>query len=144
MADLANPYKDMVRALMRLWYRPDDSDMSYVEEAPPVKEGFESRHVQVGDLLGNPHGRCTEMVTKKVLGDVYLSAKPLFGSGLIIGGDDLDVALGAEKGKGPPRLEDEISKMSMYISKNDFSAYFSYPAYPAYKPNKPGKPCHPN
>lgn len=84
------------------------------------------------------------MVTKKVLGDVYLSAKPLFGSGLIIGGDDLDVALGAEKGNGPPRLEDEISKMSVYISKNDFLAYFAYPAYSAYKPNKPGKPYHPN
>ena len=29
--------------------------MSDVEEAPAVKKGFESGHVCVGDLLGNPH-----------------------------------------------------------------------------------------
>ena len=94
-------------------YKPDDSDMSDVEEAPAVKKEFESGHVCVGDLLGNPHGKLVGRVTKEVASDVYLSAKRLFGDGPVIGGDDLDEALERGKGKESVVLGDEISEMSM-------------------------------
>ena len=51
------PHEEATQALVRLVYRPHDSDMSDVEEAPAVKKGFESGHVRVGDELGNPHGQ---------------------------------------------------------------------------------------
>lgn len=79
-------------------YRPDHNDMSDLEAGPAVQEVFESGHVCVEDLLGNLHGRCTRMVTREVMGDVHLSASRIFGSGPIIGGDDLNIAL--ETGKG--------------------------------------------
>ena len=107
------PFAEATRAPVRLRYRPDDSDMSDVEEAPAVKEGFESGHVCVGDLLGNPHGKHVGRVTKEVASDIYLSAKRLFGDGPIVGGDDLDEALGRGKGKGPVVLGDEISEMGV-------------------------------
>ena len=107
------PFAEATRAPVRLRYRPDDSDMSDVEEAPAVREGFESGHVCVGDLLGNPHGKRVGRVTKEVASDVYLSAKRLFGDGPVVGGDDLDEALGRGKGKEPVALGDEISEMSV-------------------------------
>ena len=87
--------------------------MSDVEQAPAVEEGFESGHVCVGDLLGNPHGKRVGRVTKEVASDVYLSAKCLFGDGPVVGGDDLDEALGKGKGREPVVLGDEISEMSV-------------------------------
>ena len=66
------PFAEATRATVRLRYRPDDSDMSDVEEAPAVKKGFESGHVCVGDLLGNPHGKRVGRVTKEVASDIYL------------------------------------------------------------------------
>ena len=107
------PFEEAMRAPVRLRYRPDDSDMSDVEEALAVKEGFESTHVCVGDLLGNPHGKRVGRVTKEVASDVYLSAKRLFGDGPVVGGDDLDEALGGGKGREPVMLGDEISEMSV-------------------------------
>ena len=107
------PYTEATRAPVRLRYRPDDSDMSDVEEAPAVKEGFESGQVCVGDLLGNPHGKRVGRVTKEVANDIYLSAKRLFGNGPVVGGDDLDEALGMGKGKEPVVLGDEMSEMSV-------------------------------
>ena len=106
-------FAEATRAPVRLRYRPDDSDMSDVEEAPAVKEGFESGHVCGGDLLGNPHGKPVGRVTKEVASDVYLSAKRLFGDGPVVGGDDLDEALGKAKDRGPVVLGDEISEMSV-------------------------------
>ena len=106
-------YAEATRAPVRLRYRPDDSDMSDVEEAPALKEGFESGHVCIGKLLGNPHGKHVKRVTKEVASDVYLSAKRLFGDGPVDGGDDLDEALGRGKGKQPVVLGDEISEMSV-------------------------------
>ena len=50
------PYAEATRAQVRLRYRLDDNDMSDVEEALAVKEGFESGHVCVGDLLGDKGG----------------------------------------------------------------------------------------
>ena len=87
--------------------------MSDVDEAPAVKEGLEYGHVCISDLLGNPHGKRVGRVTKEVAGDVYLSAKRHFGDGPIVGGDDLDEALGKTKGKGPVVLGDELSEMSV-------------------------------
>ena len=107
------PFAEATRAPVRLRYRPDDSDMSDVEKAPAVKGGFESGHVCVGDLLGNPHGKRVGRVTKEVASDIYLSAKRLFGDGSIVGGDDLDEVLGKGKGKEPVALGDEISEMSV-------------------------------
>ena len=52
-------------------------------------------------------------MTKEVASDVYLSAKRLFGDGPVVGGDDLDEALGKGKGKKPAVLRDEISEMSV-------------------------------
>lgn len=72
-------YEEATRALVRFRYKPDDNDMSDVAEAAAVKEGFESGHVHVGDLLGNPHGKGVGRVTKEVVGDVYLSAGRLLG-----------------------------------------------------------------
>ena len=92
------PYAEATGAPVRLCYRLDDNDMSDVEEALAVKEVFESGHVCVGDLLGNPHGKHVGRVTKEVASDVYLSAKRLFGDGPVVGGDDLDEALGRGKG----------------------------------------------
>lgn len=112
-ADGENPYENRAGAPVWLQYRPDNSAMSDMKEALAVKEGFESGHVCVGDMLGNPHGRRTGMVTKEVLGDVYLLAKRLVGSGLIVGGDDLDVTLKADNGKGPLRVEEAISEMKV-------------------------------
>ena len=93
------PYAEATIAPVRLHYRLEDSDMSDMEEAPAVKEGFESGHVCVGDWLGNPHGKLVGRVTKEVASDVYLSANLLFGDGPIVGGDDLYEALGRGKGK---------------------------------------------
>ena len=107
------PFAEATRAPVRLRYRPDDSDMSDVEEAPAVKEGFESGHVCVGDLLGNPHGKRVGRVTKEVASDIYLSAKHLFEDGPVVGGDHLDEAVGRGKGKEPVTLGDEISEMSV-------------------------------
>ena len=107
------PFAEATRAPVRLRYRPDDSDMSDVEEALAVKKGFELGHVCVGDLLGNPHGKRVGKVTKEVASDIYLSAKRLFGDGRVVGGDDLDEALGKGKGGEPVGLEDEISEMSV-------------------------------
>lgn len=73
------PYGEATRAPVRFQYKPDDNDMSDVAEAAAVKEGFESGHVHVGDLLGNPHGKGVGRVTKEVVGDVYLSAGRLLG-----------------------------------------------------------------
>ena len=87
--------------------------MSDVEEAPAVKKGFESGYVCVGDLLGNPNGKRVGRVTKEVASDIYLSAKCLFGDGPVVGGDDLDVALGRGKRKDPIVLGDAISVMSV-------------------------------
>ena len=87
--------------------------MSDVEEALAVKKGFESGHVCVGDLLGNPHGKRVGRATKEVASDVYLSAKRLFGNGPVVGGDDLDEALGRGEGKEPVVLRDEIREMSV-------------------------------
>ena len=106
-------FAEATSAPVRLRYRPDDSDMSDVEEAPAVKKGFELGHVCVGDLLGNPHGKRVGRVTKEVASDIYLSAKRLFGDGPVVGGDDLDEALGRGKGKEPVVLGDEISEMSV-------------------------------
>ena len=78
-----------------------------------MKKGFESGHVCIGDLLGNPHGKRVGRVTKEVASDVYLSAKRLFGDGPCVGGDDLDEVLGWSKGKEPVVLGDEISEMSV-------------------------------
>ena len=111
--DDGTPFAEATRAPVRSRYRPDDSDMSDVEEAPAVKEGFELGHVCVGDLLGNPHGKRVGRVTKEVASDIYLSAKRLFGNGPVVGGDDLDEALGRDKGREPVVLGDEISEMSM-------------------------------
>ena len=107
------PFAEATRAPVRLRYRPDDSDMLDVEEAPAVKEGFESGHVCVGDLLGNPHGKRVGRVTKEVASDIYLSAKRLFGDGPVVVGDDLDEALGRGEGREPMVLGDEISEMSV-------------------------------
>ena len=107
------PYAEAMIAPVRLHYRPEDSDMSDMEGALAVKEGFESGHVSVGDWLGNPHGKRVGRVTKEVASDEYLSAKLLFGDGPVIGGDDLDEALGRGKGKEPVVLGDEISEMSV-------------------------------
>ena len=107
------PFAEATRAPVRLRYRPDDSDMSDVEEAPAVKKGFEWGHVCVGDLLGNPHGKRVGRVTKEVASDVYLSAKRLFGDGPVVGGDDLYEALRGGKGNEPLVLGDEISEMSV-------------------------------
>ena len=107
------PFADATRAPVRLRYRPDDSDMSDVEEAPAVKKGFESGHVCVGDLLGNQHGKRVGRVTKEVASNIYLSAKRLFGDGPVVGGDDLDEALGKGKGREPVVLGHEISEMSV-------------------------------
>ena len=107
------PFVKATRGPVRLRYTPDDSDMSDVEEAPAVKKEFEWGHVCVGDLLGNPHGKLVGRVTKEVASDVYLSAKRLFGDGPVVGGVDLDEALGRGKGKEPVVLGDEISEMSM-------------------------------
>ena len=74
------PFAEAIRAPVRLRYRPDDSDMSDVEEAPAVKEGFESRHVCVGDLLGNPHGKRVGRVTKEVASDIYLGLSASLGT----------------------------------------------------------------
>ena len=106
-------FAEATRAPVQLRYRLHDSDMSDVEEALAVKEEFESRHVCVGDLLGNPHGKRVGRVTKEVASNVYLSAKRLFGDGPVVGGDDLDEALGRGKGKEPVVLGDEISEMSV-------------------------------
>ena len=111
--DNGAPFAEATRAPIRLRYRPDDSDMSDVEEAPAVKEGFESGHVCVGDLLGNPHGMRVGRVRKEVASDIYLSAKRLFGDGPVVGGDDLDEALGRGKGKEPVVLGDETREMSV-------------------------------
>ena len=107
------PFAEATRAPLWLRYRPDDSDMSDVEEAPAVKKGFESGHVCVGDLLGNLHGKCVGRVTKEVASDVYLSTKRLFGDGPVVRGDDLDEALGRGKGKEPEVLWEEVSEMSV-------------------------------
>ena len=104
--DNGAPFADATRAPIRLRYRPDDSNMSDVEEAPAVKEGFESGHVCVGDLLGNPHGMRVGRVRKEVASDIYLSAKRLFGDGPVVGGNDLDEALGRGKGKEPVVLRE--------------------------------------
>ena len=106
-------FAEAIRAPIRLRYRPDDSDMSDVKEAPAVKEGLESGHVCVGELLGNPHGKRVGRVTKEVASDVYLSAKRLFEDGPVVGGDDLDEALGRSKGKELVVLGDEISEMGV-------------------------------
>ena len=84
-----------------------------VEEAPVVKQVFESGHMWVGDLLGNPHGKCVGRVIKEVASDVYLSGKYLVGDRLVIGGDDLDKVLGRGKGKEPLMLPDDISEISV-------------------------------
>ena len=107
------PFAEATRALIWLRYRSDDSDMSDVEEAPAVKKGFKSGHVYVGDLLGNPNGKHVGRVTKEVASDIYLSAKCLCGDGPVVGGDDLDVALGTGKCKEPVVLGDKISVMSV-------------------------------
>ena len=104
---------EATRAPIRLRYRPEDSNMSDVAEAPAVKKGFQSGHVCVGDLLGNPHGKRVGRVTKEVASDIYLSAKRLFGDGPVVGGDDLDEALERGKGKEPVLLGDEISEISV-------------------------------
>ena len=78
-----------------------------------MKKGFESGHVCVGDLLGNLHRKRVGRVTKEVASEVYLSAKRLFGDGPVVGGDDLDEALGRSKSKEPVVLGDEIIEMSM-------------------------------
>ena len=111
--DNGTPFVEATRALVRLRYRPDDSDMSDVEEAPAVKEGFELGHVCVGDLLGNPHGKRVGRVTKEVATDIYLSAKRLFGDGPVVGRDDLDEVLGRGKSREPVVLGDKISEMSV-------------------------------
>ena len=111
--DNGAPFAEATRAPVRLRYRLDNSDMSDVEEAPAVKKGFESGHVCVGDLLGNPHGKRVGRVTKEVASNIYLSAKRLFVDGPVVGGDDLDEALGKGKGREPVVLEDEISEMSV-------------------------------
>ena len=107
--DNGAPFAEATRAPVRLRYRLDDSDMSDVEEAPAVKKGFESGHVCVGDLLGNPHGKRVWRGTKEVASDIYLSAKRLFGDGPVVGGDDLDEALvkAAEKRARKKAAEDE-------------------------------------
>ena len=107
------PFAEATRAPVWIGYKPDDSDMSNVEEAPAGKKGFESGHVCVGDLLGNPLGRRVGRVTKEVASNIYLSAKRLFGDGQVVGGDDLDKALWRGKGKEPVVLGDEISEMSV-------------------------------
>ena len=107
------PFAEATKAPIRLRYKPDDSDMSDMEEAPAVKKGFESGHVCVGDLSGNPHGKRVGRVTKEVASDVYLPAKRLFGDGPVVRGDDLDEGLGRSKGKEPVVLGDEISEMSV-------------------------------
>ena len=78
------PYEEALRAPARLRYRPDDSNISDVEEAPAVKEGFESGYVCVGDLLGNPYGKRVGRLTKEVAGDVYVLAKCLFVDGPVV------------------------------------------------------------
>ena len=76
-----------------------------------MKKEFESGHVCVGDLLGNPHRKRVGRVTKEVAGDVYVSARRLFGDGPFVGGDDLDEVLGKGKGKDPVVLENRLSEM---------------------------------
>ena len=78
-----------------------------------MKEGFESGHVCVGDLLGNPYGKRVGRVTKQVAGDVYVLAKRLFVDGPVVRGDDLDEVLGRGGSKEPVMLGDEISEMSV-------------------------------
>ena len=111
--DDGTPFEEATRVPVRLRYRPDDSDMSDVEEAPAVKEGFELGHVCVGDLLGNPHGKRVGRVMKEGASDVYLSAKRLFGDGPVVGGDDLDEALGRSKDRELVMVGDEVSEMSV-------------------------------
>ena len=107
------PFAEATRAPEWIGYKPDDNDMSDVEEAPAVKKGFESGHVCVGDLLGNLLGRRVRRMTKEVASDIYLSAKCLFGDGPVVGGDDLDEALRRGKGKDQVVLGNEISEMSV-------------------------------
>ena len=107
------PVEEATCAPVRLRYRPDDSDMSNVEEAPTGKKGFESGHVCVGVLLGNPNEKRVERVTNEVAGNVCLSAKCLLGDGPVIRSDDLDEALGRGKGKEPIVIGDKISEMSV-------------------------------
>ena len=76
-----------------------------------MKKEFESGHVCVGDLLGNPHRKRVGRVTKEVAGDVYVSARRLFGDGPFVGGDDLDEVLGKGKGKDPVVLENRLSEI---------------------------------
>lgn len=112
-ADVETPYEEMAKVPIRLGCRPDCTNMSDVQESPAVKEGLVSGHVCVEDLLGSPHGKHVGKMTEEVARDVYLSARCLFRNGPIVGGDDLDIALNADKGKGLSWLKDEISEMSV-------------------------------
>lgn len=133
---METPYRRAVEAPIRLLYRPDDSDMSDVEEALAQKERIEPGQVCIGELLGNPHRKGMGKVKKEVAGNVYLSARRLFGDGLVVGGDDLDEAQRANRCREPLFLRDETSEMSMegesgddngtsYVKGSRFGAYLS-------------------